>query len=808
MNLPGPMTPHNQTGVAAGKSNARSTLFTGDTVPDFYFQDSTDNLGCLKDNNGNELTPDLLYGSAGAGVPINELSQYQLVPGPSGASDSVNFNVGDQFNQISTTVTGTVSAQSAASPFLIIPVTSGGITVNLEFVLADQPTTAFETDVEEAARILAADIHNRITVNIKVGYGEFKGSALPSGEAAAFPDGGRLVNYSSVRADLIANAATGDTNFNALPAGSSIQDQSQVEVWNAQLKAFSLLAPNDTTTDDGFAGFAKDIFDSEMVGVALHELTHAMGRVPNGAAPDIFDFTRFTSAGVRLFDGNMKTAPAAYFSVDGGTTRLADYGESNDPSDFLNPPSSTLTPEDPFNEFYNTGTIQGLTNVDLTQLDTLGFNTSGSSGRDDTPTETVPLSAIAALGVSTPLSGVSIADADAVSRGELFIVTLGAGSGNLSASNSGGATVSGSGTMNLTIFGTLAQVNVALGTLSYLGTSLLGDDISVTTTDGSDGSTTSTLDLSVTVNRHPAVNDFNNDGMSDLLWRNTSGVNAVWEMNGQTVKSFFSIPTVNPAYKLAGTGDFNGDHHLDLLWRNTSGVNAVWNMDGNGNIKSFFNLPSVDPSYKLATVGDFNADGTSDLLWRNTTTGVNAVWELNSSGNIGSFFNLPTVDPSYTLVGTGDFDGNGVTDLIWRNTSGVNAVWEMNADGSIKSFFNLPTVDPSYILAGTGDFNDDGVTDLLWRNTVTGVNAVWEMNPNGGIQSFFNIPTVDTSYHVEQIADFNGDGHADILWRNTSGVNAVWEMTSFGGLNRILSFFNIPTVDPSYQAVGTQHNVI
>ena len=63
---------------------------------------------------------------------------------------------------------------------------------------------------------------------------------------------------------------------------------------------------------------------------------------------------------------------AAYFSVDGGNTKLADYGQNSDPSDFLN---DSLSPEDPFNEFYDSNTIQHLTNLDLRQLDVLGFNT-------------------------------------------------------------------------------------------------------------------------------------------------------------------------------------------------------------------------------------------------------------------------------------------------------------------------------------------------------------------------------------------------------------------------------------------------
>ena len=67
-----------------------------------------------------------------------------------------------------------------------------------------------------------------------------------------------------------------------------------------------------------------------------------MGRVPYGTGvdtqgrPDIFDLFRFTSAGTRLFTGSATSAAAAYFSVNGGSTKLADYGRTSDTSDFLN----------------------------------------------------------------------------------------------------------------------------------------------------------------------------------------------------------------------------------------------------------------------------------------------------------------------------------------------------------------------------------------------------------------------------------------------------------------------------------------
>ena len=142
---------------------------------------------------------------------------------------------------------------------------------------------------------------------------------------------------------------------------------------SAEAKALGFVPANQAGVD-GYVGFAKDIQSNLLVGVALHELTHALGRAGDTDVPDIFDLFRFDSATNKplVFD-SPSTAPAAYFSVTGpGGTVLANYGQTSDPSDFL----GTTPTNDPFDEFYTQTTSQSLTPLDLTQLDVLGFNTS------------------------------------------------------------------------------------------------------------------------------------------------------------------------------------------------------------------------------------------------------------------------------------------------------------------------------------------------------------------------------------------------------------------------------------------------
>jgi glycosyltransferase involved in cell wall biosynthesis len=284
----------------------------------------------------------------------------------------------------------TSAAASVPPSYLSVAETSGNFTINLEFDTAAQTAPAdFRTGIENAASLLEAaiNVNTAVTINLDIQYNE---NNIASGSAYAGPDGGLFETYSAVRAALVANAAPGDTNFSSLPNTTTIQGQTYVAVWDAQLKVLGFTGTGDAV--DGTANFSSNISTSLLTGVALHELSHALGRVPYGppetpatgdsSSPDIFDLFRYTSPGTLLFDDHTPASAAAYFSVDSGHTAIAGYGINSDPSDFLNAysaggdPSSPLTPEDPFNQYYDSNTLQSLTSVDLTQLGVLGFNTA------------------------------------------------------------------------------------------------------------------------------------------------------------------------------------------------------------------------------------------------------------------------------------------------------------------------------------------------------------------------------------------------------------------------------------------------
>src|SRR5258707_15137311 len=92
--------------------------------------------------------------------------------------------------------------------------------------------------------------------------------------------------------------------------------------------------------------------------------------------------------------------------------------------------------------------------------------------------------------------------------------------------------------------------------------------------------------LAVTVSSLAVDRDFNGDGHSDLLWRNTSGAVAIWLMNGTSVIGSAVLGTVTTDWTIVGVGDFNGDAKADILWRHTSGAVAIWVMNGTSVIRS------------------------------------------------------------------------------------------------------------------------------------------------------------------------------------------------------------------------------
>ena len=113
------------------------------------------------------------------------------------------------------------------------------------------------------------------------------------------------------------------------------------------------------------------------------------------------------------------------------------------------------------------------------------------------------------------------------------------------------------------------------------------------------------MDSERVANNHHPANDFDGDGLSDILWRNDDGTITVW-LGHPNVG--FGIPSASDhllaGWEVVGTGDFNGDGRSDVLLRN-GGSLAEWTGQPGG---TFFDNPYGN--YLLS--GDWQVAGTGE----------------------------------------------------------------------------------------------------------------------------------------------------------------------------------------------------
>jgi len=67
-----------------------------------------------------------------------------------------------------------------------------------------------------------------------------------------------------------------------------------------------------------------------------------------------------------------------------------------------------------------------------------------------------------------------------------------------------------------------------------------------------------------------------------------------WLMNGTQILSDPDLGNMAASWAIAETGDFNGDGKSDILWRNSSGDVATWFMNGTQILQNadFVNVPN------------------------------------------------------------------------------------------------------------------------------------------------------------------------------------------------------------------------
>jgi hypothetical protein len=490
------------------------------------------------------------------------------------------------------------------------------ITINNDFQHGGQVFTqgqidSFLQDEQTAVNILESTFTNNISVVFNVGFGSYSGALMPNqniseadvNEAAVF-----FMNYSTLRQDLL---TFGQPNFFTaanLPAGNSINGFTNFWVSSSVGAIFGLF----TQAVDGFVGIGTGFTPgAQRVSAFLHELGHAMGRVPEtiqGAASAL-DLWRFLTPGNRLFNGANPNNTPAYFSLDGGVTKLADWGETSDVSDFLN---NNLTGNDPFNEFV--GNLGHLTNLDLLITEALGFQhpTPNPPPPPGTTADMVLRHGADGLYEIYDIGGNAILAAFPLGKvgTDWRFVTLGGFFGNdttdmlLRNANTGGFEVYDISNNQITGAAFLGNVGLDYQVMGF--------------------------------------GNFSSFGETDMILRNVNnGALQVYDIRNNQIIGTNAMGAVGLDWQVAGFGNFSSRGTSDMVMRNVnSGGMVIYDINNNQVTSAYF-IGAVGLDWQFAGVAPVSGAGASDLVLRNTNTGAFQVYNiafnsLNGSASLGA----------------------------------------------------------------------------------------------------------------------------------------------------------------------------
>ncbi|MBV6342393.1 DUF1566 domain-containing protein, partial [Candidatus Magnetobacterium casense] len=297
--------------------------------------------------------------------------------------------------------------------------------------------------------------------------------------------------------------------------------------------------------------------------------------------------------------------------------------------------------------------------------------------------------------------------------------------------------------------------------------SMKGGDVSAT---AKDGNYYNVLAVHDGYNRR-AKSDFDGDGHSDVLWRNsTTGDVYIWLMDGKAISGgSFVVKGVPTDWDIKGIGDFNGDGRADIIWQNAAGDVYIWVMDGTTIKSGGYVVKGMPSQWMFTGLGDFNGDGRTDIMWRNSSTGDIYVWLMDGATKSDGGYVVRGMPSEWVVRAVADLNGDGNSDILWQNTkTGDVAAWLMSGMSMSSGNYVAQAVPNTWQIKAVEDFDGDDRADILWQDTATGDVATWFMSGVGIAKSGYVIKNVSAPWQFQTTADYNGDGKTDMLWRNTT----------------------------------------
>jgi hypothetical protein len=240
--------------------------------------------------------------------------------------------------------------------------------------------------------------------------------------------------------------------------------------------------------------------------------------------------------------------------------------------------------------------------------------------------------------------------------------------------------------------------------------------------DGAGGPATASGGFRVARQANP--HDFNDNGSTDVLARDASGV--LWRDDLFDWPSGGQITTAERTKagggwqvynQIEATGNLGGAPAGDLVARDTSGVLWIYLGKGDGTFASRAKVGGGWHIYNKITGGsDLTGDGRPDLL-ATDTSGV--LWLYQGTGSWSAPFATRTRvgggwQVYHQITAVGDIAGGAAGDLVARDASGVLWLYQGNGVGDFTTRVRIGGGWNAFShLVGAGDVTGDGRPDLV-----------------------------------------------------------------------------------------------
>jgi hypothetical protein len=167
---------------------------------------------------------------------------------------------------------------------------------------------------------------------------------------------------------------------------------------------------------------------------------------------------------------------------------------------------------------------------------------------------------------------------------------------------------------------------------------------------------------------HILVEDFNNDGFSDVLTTMTGGPNVTITFGSNPFPSRTTQLTCNGGITDVALGDFNSDSLQDFLIATDDGRLEFFSNSGQAEPfgAPYEFAPTLGAGIWSVVAGDFNSDGLTDVAYTHSIRKITILFQSRSHpfGPASESITLShSVGSDFTSIWSGDVTGDGKTDI-------------------------------------------------------------------------------------------------------------------------------------------------